>query len=84
MEDNRLSKEEITELLVDGKITIEMVIDAIIDYNGIIGVGLISLAQTLYIYTVLNPKLRVEGMTKEKAEKIIEDYKKTHYGIVQN
>lgn len=39
-----LGDPEIDELLVSGKLTIERVIDRVIQLNGIIGVGLISLA----------------------------------------
>ena len=75
-----MTQEEITDHLINGDLTVEKVIDAIIDVNGIIGVGLITLAQTLYLYTILNTQLRMPGVTKEEAIKIIEDYKQKHYG----
>jgi hypothetical protein len=44
-------------LLVDNDIVVEDVIDAIIEENGIIGVGLISLAKDLekHIHSHINP-----------------------------
>lgn len=74
-----MEKDEIIEHLKSGNLTVEKVIDAIIDVNAIIGVGLIDLAQTLYLYTILNSQLRREGITKEEVQKIIADYKQKHY-----
>lgn len=79
-----ITQEEIVTLMKDRGLTIEKVIDVIIDKNDIIGVGLISLGQTIYLYTILNPQLRRKGITREEAEKIVEDYKESHYNKSQN
>jgi len=52
-----MKTKEIIYLLVDNDIVIEDVIDAIIKENGIIGVGLISLADDLvkHIHSHINP-----------------------------
>ena len=40
-----MDKKEIKQALREGKLTLAEVIDAVIEINGIIGVGLISLAE---------------------------------------
>ena len=52
-----MKTKEIIYLLVDNDIVIEDVIDAIIKENGIVGVGLISLAKdlTTHIHSHINP-----------------------------
>ena len=52
-----MKTKEIIYLLVDNDIVIEDVIDAIIKENGIVGVGLISLADDLkkHIHSHINP-----------------------------
>lgn len=84
MNENELTQEEIIDLLLNKNLVIEKVIDAIIDINGIIGVGLITLAQSIYLYIILNPQLRKEGITKEEADKIVLDYKNKHFSNIQN
>lgn len=45
-----MKKEELVKLILDGEITITQVIDEVIEINGIIGVGLISLGDGLKKY----------------------------------
>ena len=45
-----LSQDQIEELLTNGKITLTNVVDAVINLNGIIGVGLITLGDDLNQY----------------------------------
>ena len=49
-EDDKLTKDVIKQLLIDGKLTLTDVIDSVIDLNRLIGVGLISLGQGLNDY----------------------------------
>lgn len=51
-----MTKEEIKRLMVKEGLTIEQVIDSVIEVNGIIGVGLVSLAAHLNKY--INDKIR--------------------------
>jgi hypothetical protein len=52
-----MKTKDIIYLLVDNDIVVEDVIDAIIEENGIIGVGLISLSKDLekHIHSHINP-----------------------------
>jgi hypothetical protein len=54
-----ITQEEILELLLKRGLTIEKVIDAVVDVNGIIGVGLISLGDKLQDYVHYHPKARL-------------------------
>lgn len=47
-----MTNQEIKQLMIDGKLTITDVIDAFIDLNAIIGVGLISLGDDLSDYII--------------------------------
>jgi len=47
-----MDKAELTKLLASEEITLTDVIDAVIEINGIIGVGLISLGEDLEKYVV--------------------------------
>jgi len=66
-----LTDDELLSLMIERGLTVERVIDSVIDNNGIIGVGLITLAENLYIYTVNNPKLRREGISEGERDEII-------------
>lgn len=73
--DNEITQEEIIDLMKNRGLTMEKLVDAIIDVNRIIGVGLITLGETFNIYTILNPELRRPGITREEVEKIIHNFK---------
>jgi len=45
-----MTKEEIKKQILDGKLTITDVIDVVVEINGIIGVGLITLGNQLKEY----------------------------------
>lgn len=47
---NKITKEEIKELVLDRDLTITDVIDTVVKLNGIIGVGLITLGEGLQEY----------------------------------
>lgn len=83
MEDT-ITKEEIIALMRDRGMIIERVIDAVIDANAIIGVGLITLAQTLYLYTIYNKELRKEGITQEEVDNIIGSHKERIFYTQKN
>lgn len=59
-----ISQEEILRLMLQNGLTLEKVIDVVVDSNAIIGVGLISLGDSIkdYIYhhpeKRLNPKIQ--------------------------
>lgn len=76
---NRITDEEIEYLIKKRELTVERVINSVIDINALIGVGLITLAQNIYLYTILNPHLRTEGITQKEIIQVIEDYKQKHY-----
>ena len=46
----RFDKEQLKQFILKGKLTITDVIDMVIDINGIIGVGLITLGEQLHDY----------------------------------
>lgn len=48
----KLSNKEILNLVLNNGLTITDVIDVVIEYNGIIGVGLITLGEQLERYVV--------------------------------
>jgi hypothetical protein len=45
-----MSKEELLDLVITKGLTIEQLIDVVVEYNGIIGVGLITLGDQLKKY----------------------------------
>jgi len=47
-----MDKKELTALITEGKITLTDVIDIVIELNGFIGVGLISLGEDIQKYIV--------------------------------
>lgn len=47
-----MDKKELTALVADQKITLSDVIDVVIELNGIVGVGLISLGEDVEKYIV--------------------------------
>lgn len=63
---NEITQQEIIDLMLHKGLTMEKFIDAIIDVNKIIGVGLITLGETMNIYCRNNKELRREGITKEE------------------
>jgi len=71
MDIEEITNGEICDLLINRGLTVEKVIDAIVDLNGIIGVGLISLGETLKIYTIHNKELRKRDLTREEVEAIV-------------
>lgn len=73
--ENKITQEEILVLIETRELTIEKVINTIVDANSLIGVGLITLGETLQIYTILNKQLRRPGITKEEIGQIIHNYK---------
>ena len=62
-----MSSEELRKLLQDGEFAIEDVIDAIIQLNGIVGVGKISLGDTLRDYCYHRAK-DYHGSDKDRLE----------------
>jgi hypothetical protein len=52
---NKITKEEIRDLIINRGLTLSDVIDEVIDINGFIGVGIISLSEDVakYIMTKL-------------------------------
>lgn len=52
-----MTKEEIKDLVLNKELTITDVIDVVIELNGIIGVGLITLGDGLkeYVYSKIKP-----------------------------
>ena len=48
---NKKTNEALIQMMRDGEFTLEQVIDSVIEANGIIGVGLISLGDHLRKYT---------------------------------
>ena len=68
----KITNEEILELMINKGLTIEKVIDAIVDHNHIIGVGLITLAETFYLYTFYNTELRKHTITKEEIQELLD------------
>lgn len=48
--EDKLTLEQIKQMLIDSKLTLSDVIDAVIDLNGLIGVGLVSLGSGLNEY----------------------------------
>ena len=48
----QITKDEIRELITERGLTVEMVIDAVIELNGFIGVGLITLGDQLKQYAL--------------------------------
>lgn len=74
-----VTKEEIIELMKERDLTVEKVIDSIIDINGIIGVGLVTIAETLYIYTLYNKELRDPSLTKEEVLEIFHNRSKINF-----
>ena len=46
----KMEKEELKKLIAEGKFTLADVIDAVVELNGIIGVGLITLGDQLKEY----------------------------------
>lgn len=81
---NEITQEEIVDLIRTRGLTFEKLVDAIVDVNSIIGVGLVTLGQSFYIYTILNPKLRRPGITKEEVNSIMNDYIKKYKDHDQN
>jgi len=65
-----LTDDELLSLMIERGLTVERVIDSVIDNNGIIGVGLITLAENLYIYTMYNKELRREDLDKKDRDTI--------------
>ena len=47
---DKITKEEIKELILERDLTIDIVLDVVIELNGIIGVGLITLGEGLQEY----------------------------------
>lgn len=74
MPQNEITNEEILQLIVERGLTVERVIDTIVDANKLIGVGLVSLGETLKYYTILNAQLRLPGITREDVNRIIREH----------
>lgn len=69
--ENEITQEEIIDLMVNRNLDAQKFITAIVDTNNIIGVGLITLAQTFYLMTVYNRELRgLDGNKPEDQKKI--------------
>lgn len=66
-----ITQDEIIGLMENNNLTLEKVINAIVDRNHIIGVELINLAQTAYLLTFYNKQLRRANITKKEIEDII-------------
>ena len=77
--DSQITNKEILELMEKRGLTLEKVIDTIVDANGLIGVGLVTLGQTAYIYTMYNKKLRKKGITQEEVNEIITKSRRTNF-----
>lgn len=60
-----ITQQEIYDLFIKRGLTIEKVIDVIIDTNHIIGVGLITLGDTIREYACQNKKLRETPITEK-------------------
>jgi len=69
--ESEITQEEIISLMKNRGLTIEKMVNAIVDVNNIIGVGLVTLAQTLYILTFYNKELRKPNITKEEIDEIV-------------
>lgn len=69
----KITQEEIIDLMLNRELNIQDVINAIVDFNGIVGVGLITLAETFYILTVKNKELRKPNITEVEVEQIINE-----------
>ena len=57
------NKEALRKSIVDGEFTLADVIDVVIEENGYIGVGLISLGEDVYRYIVKGPKSLVKEVS---------------------
>jgi hypothetical protein len=47
-----MTDKELREAMQNGDLNVERVLDLVIELNGIVGVGLISLADTIYNYVL--------------------------------
>lgn len=56
--DEKITKEEIEKLILERGLTVTDVIDAVIDLNGIVGVGFISFAESISEYIRETPERR--------------------------
>lgn len=54
----KITKEEIKNLILERGLTVTDVIDVVIDLNGIVGVGFISFAESISEYIRETPKRR--------------------------
>ena len=68
-----MTKEEIKKQILDGKLTITDVIDVVVEINGIIGVGLITLGAQLKEYCWSHDRLSkvahdLNGYSQEEGE----------------
>lgn len=65
--EKQITQEEIIKLIRERNMTLAHVVDAVVDVNGIIGVGLITLGKTLRDYCYGHPQNRITKSTRQKA-----------------
>lgn len=56
-----MKKEEIKKLILEKGLNLSDVIDAVIELNGFVGVGLITLAEQTSDYILQTPKRKIKG-----------------------
>jgi hypothetical protein len=74
-----ITNDEILSLMINRGLTMEKVLDVIIDANDLKGKELTVFAQTAYFYALKNGDLRRPGISQAEIKRIITESIKAHF-----